>query len=687
MIMEGVEKRIQSLRQQINEHNHKYHVLDAPVIPDAEYDRLFHELAELETRYPEYTTSDSPTQRVGAGPLQQFPEVAHEIPMLSLNNAFGETDMNAFDRRVREKLRKEAIVYTAETKLDGLAISILYENGRLIRAATRGDGNRGENVTANVRTIRTVPIVLLGQDWPPVLEVRGEVFMNREGFERLNWEQELATAKLFANPRNAAAGSLRQLDPTITARRPLRFLAYGIGRASSIPGSQYETLQLLRSFGLPISQETRLVTGISGCMNYYEEIGKRRDHLPYEIDGVVFKVNSIIEQNQLGFISRAPRWAIACKFPPREEITRVLDIEVQVGRTGALTPVARLEPVNVGGVTVTNATLHNADEIKRKDIRIGDRVYIRRAGDVIPEVVRVVPGGRVADSKPFEMPDRCPVCHSPARRSPGEAVSRCSGGLVCPAQRIQSILHFTSRKAMNIDGLGEKLVEQLCDRDLIQDVADLYELNAGQLAALDRMGEKSAARVINARDNSKHTSLDRLIYALGIREVGEAAAAILAANFESLESLYLASIEELENVPGIGPVSASRIYEFFHNKENRRIIERLRSAGVYWETESMDAPEVLLPLKGMTFVLTGTLHEMGRDSASSLLRGLGARVVGSVSPVTNFVIAGEAAGSKRDKAESLGIRILDEREFLELLKTPERFATVLDRPITPNNSA
>lgn len=672
MASKDVTARISALRREINEHNYRYHVLDAPVIPDAEYDRLFHELVTLEDAYPEYVTSDSPTQRVGAEPLPFFADVVHEQPMLSLNNAFGEDDLRAFDRRVREQLDKEEVVYAAEPKLDGLAISILYENGRLSRAATRGDGSRGEDVTANVRTIRAVPMVLRDRQAPALLEVRGEVYMKRADFAQLNRDQELAAAKLFANPRNAAAGSLRQLDPAITARRPLSFYAYGIGRASASPASQMEVLEFLRGYGLPVAREVRLVRGFPGCLHYYEEIGGRREQLPFEIDGVVFKVNSVVDQQLVGYVSRAPRWAIACKYPPREAITRVLDIEVQVGRTGALTPVARLEPVNVGGVVVANATLHNADEISRKDIRIGDRVYVRRAGDVIPEVVSVVAEPRASDVRPFVMPDRCPVCRSPAERIPGEAVLRCTGGLICPAQLVQSILHFAARKAMNIDGLGEKLVNQLCDSGLVTDVSDLFHLTAEQLAALERMGDKSAARVIKGIEKSKATTLDRFIFALGIREVGEVTAALLAAYFGSLDRLQNASMEELEGIPEIGPVIAARIHEFFRQTANQEIIKRLHKKGVPCEIKTQ-AEHSNQPLHGLTFVITGALQAMSRNAATAALRTLGARVTGNVSAATNYLIAGADAGSKYEKARELGIRILDEREFLELLETPARY--------------
>ena len=671
MASDDATARIAALRREIDEHNYRYHVLDAPVIADAEYDSLFRELVALEAAHPEYITSDSPTQRVGAEPLPYFADVVHDLPMLSLNNAFGEDDLRAFDRRVREQLGKEEVVYTAEPKLDGLAISILYENGRLSRAATRGDGSRGEDVTANVRTIRAVPMVLRGGQAPALLEVRGEVYMKRTDFAQLNLDQERAGAKLFANPRNAAAGSLRQLDPAITARRSLSFYAYSIGRSSASPASQMEILESLRGCGLPVAREVRLVSGVSGCLRYYEEIGARREQLPFEIDGVVFKVNSVADQQQLGYVSRAPRWAIACKYPPREAITRVLDIEVQVGRTGALTPVARLEPVSVGGVVVANATLHNADEIGRKDIRIGDRVYVRRAGDVIPEVVSVVAGSRDGDERKFVMPDRCPACHSPAERIPGEAVIRCTGGLICPAQRVQSILHFAARKAMNIDGLGEKLASQLCDSGLVTDVSDLFHLQQEQLAALERMGDKSAARVIKGIEKSRATTLDRFIFALGIREVGEVTAALLAAHFGSLDRLRDASMEDLEGIQEVGPVIAARIHEFFRQTANQRIIKRLLAAGVRWETKSQTV-DTNQPLHGLTFVITGTLQAMGREAAAAALRALGARVTGSVSAATNYLIAGADPGGKHEKAKKLGIRILDEREFLELLNTPER---------------
>ena len=668
MSTDGIIKRIGKLRTEINEHNYRYHVLDAPSVPDAEYDCLFRELVELERAHPELVTPDSPTQRVGDKPLKSFPEVNHEIPMLSLDNAFDEEGMTAFDRRVRERLGEMKIDYLAETKLDGLAISLLYQAGKLTRAATRGDGSSGEDVTQNVRTIKSIPLSLRGTKIPDLIEIRGEVFMTRKGFEKLNRTQQDAGEKAFANPRNAAAGSLRQLDPKITAQRPLAFYAYGMGKCSDDyrAPTHGELLSDIRKWGVPSSPETKTVMGLTGCLAYYRAIEKRRQDLPYEIDGVVFKVNELELQEQLGFVSRAPRWAIAYKFPPQEVLTRVLDIGVQVGRTGALTPVARLEPVAVGGVTVTNATLHNEDEVRRKDVRIGDTVVIRRAGDVIPEVVKVIEDRRTRNAKKFAMPDHCPICHSNVTREKEEAVVRCSGGLYCPAQCIQSIIHFASRRAMDIDGLGDKLVEQLYQQELIRNVADLYSLTRDQVAGLERMGEKSADNFIAALDKSKDTQLDRFIYALGIREVGEATARNLALHFGSIEELSRASVEQLEQVPDVGPVVASHIRHFFAEQHNQETIDRLLAAGIHWPKP--DSPVGASPLQGKIFVLTGTLESMTRDGAKQKLQLLGAKVSGSVSGKTDYVVAGEAAGSKLTKARELGVEVLDETAFLKLLK-------------------
>ena len=665
MIPDSVKHRCAELRKQIEEHNYHYYVLDDPTIPDAEYDRLMQELIELESRYPELVIPDSPTQRIGAAPLDEFKEVRHVVPMLSLSNAFDEDEMRAFDKRIRDKLKVDIIEYAAETKLDGLAISLLYENGSLVCGATRGDGAKGEDVTHNVRTIKSVPLHLK-DNFPARLEIRGEVFMNKKGFKNLNEEQKKSNGKIFANPRNAAAGSLRQLDPSITAKRPLLFFGYAVGLCNGIKkiDKQTDILKLLKKWGIPVSPETRTVTGLNGCFEYYHEIGKRRARLPYEIDGVVFKVNDFNQQETLGFVSRAPRWAIAYKFPPEEVMTKVTDIEIQVGRTGALTPVARLEPVYVGGVTVTNATLHNEDEIKRKDIRVGDTVIIRRAGDVIPEVVSVIREKRPRHIRPFHMPDKCPVCGSNVEKIEGEAISRCSGGLFCLAQQVQSIIHFASRRAMDIEGLGDKLVEQLVEKGLVRKVSDLYTLTADQLASLERMGEKSANNILEALKNSKKTTLNRFLYALGIREVGEATAKALANYFTTLDAVMHAGVDELEEVPDIGPVVAQHIHSFFSEKHNNDVIKHLLDAGISW-------PEIEkkknVPLAGKTFVLTGTLEEMTRDEAKDHLELLGAKVSGSVSAKTDYVVAGADPGSKLEKANKLGINVLDEKAFLALI--------------------
>ena len=659
--------RINKLRDAINEHNYRYYVLDAPVISDAEYDRLFRELQDLEKQHPELITPDSPTQRVGAKPAEGFAEVRHDIPMLSLENAFDEDEMRSFDRRVRERLGEKHIDYMAETKLDGLAISILYENGSLMRAATRGDGTTGEDVTHNVRTIKSIPLKLHGRTCPRALEVRGEVFMGKAGFVAMNKRQEQEGGKLFANPRNAAAGSLRQLDPAVTKDRPLQFFAYGVGRIDSNVSlkTQADTLEHLRDWGVPVSRDSRVVAGVEECLAYYNKLSGRRADLPYQIDGIVYKVNNLAWQERLGTVSRAPRWAIAYKFPPEEEVTRVQDIEVQVGRTGALTPVARLEAVSVGGVTVTNATLHNEEEVHRKDVRVGDTVVVRRAGDVIPEVVRVLKEKRPKHTRPFAMPKTCPVCGSAAVREEEEAIMRCTGGIYCPAQCIRSILHFASRRAMDIEGLGEKLVEQLYEKKYVRNLADLYDLSREQLAELERMGEKSAANLLAALEKSKATRLDRFLYGLGIREVGEATAMALAVHFGSMDKIRRASQEELMAVPDVGPVVAGHVHEFFKEPHNNQVIKRLVASGVHWDEFTVAANR---PLDGKTFVLTGTLSAMTRDEAKQHLLALGARVSGSVSRNTDYVVAGESPGSKLARARDLGVKVLDEAAFMKLLK-------------------
>ncbi|MGD9356014.1 MAG: NAD-dependent DNA ligase LigA [Chromatiales bacterium] len=665
------ERRIEELREQLRLHNYHYYVLDAPLIPDSEYDRLFSELLQLEEQNPDLITEDSPTRRVGDKPLPGFQEVRHSERMLSLDNVFSDQELADFDRRVRERLGSdEPIAYTAEPKLDGLAISLRYENGKLVQGATRGDGERGEEVTSNVRTIESIPLRLLGNDYPAVLEVRGEVFMPKAGFEKLNEQARKAGEKGFANPRNAAAGSLRQLDPRLTAKRPLAFYAYGLGNVDeAIAGGHAEAMQALRKLGIPVSPELKYLEGIDQCLEYYGNILARRDTLPYEIDGVVYKVDSFDEQARLGFVSRAPRWAVAHKFPAQEELTVIEDIEFQVGRTGAVTPVARLKPVTVAGVTVSNATLHNMDEIERKDVRIGDTVIIRRAGDVIPEVVQVVPDRRPKGAKRPELPTTCPVCGSDVLRVEGEAVARCSGGLYCNAQRREGIKHFASRKAMDIEGLGDKLVEQLDEKGLVKTVADVYALKAPDVASLERMGEKSAQNLVGALEKSKTTTLPRFLYALGIREVGEATARSLANHFLTLEAIEQADEEALQQTPDVGPIVASHIASFFRQEHNIEVLQQLLAAGIHWP--AIERPKAhARPFAGKSFVLTGALSRP-RDQIKAELEGLGARVVGSVSKKTDYVVAGEAAGSKLARAQDLGIEILDEEQLQEMIDAAE----------------
>jgi DNA ligase (NAD+) len=666
------QQRAAELREQLAYHNYRYYVLDDPAIPDAEYDRLFRELQALEAQYPALVTPDSPTQRVGAEPLKGFAEVRHAIPMLSLGNVFSEEELLDFDRRVREGLGVEEVEYSAEPKLDGLAISIRYEEGMLVRAATRGDGATGEDVTQNVRTIESVPLRLYGKGWPSVLEVRGEVYMPKAGFEALNERQREKGEKSFANPRNAAAGSLRQLDPRITATRPLTMYCYGVGvvEGGSLPGTHSAIMEKLKGWGLRVSPELRVVKGAQGCLDYFHAIGERRDSLPYDIDGVVYKVDSIARQQELGFVSRAPRWATAHKFPAQEEMTRLNDVEWQVGRTGALTPVARLEPVQVAGVVVSNATLHNPDEIARKDVRIGDTVIVRRAGDVIPEVVGVVLAKRPPHARAIQTPSHCPVCGSEVEREEGEAVPRCSGGLFCSAQRKNAIWHFASRRAMDIDGLGDKLVEQLVDEELIHDVADLYALTQEQIAGLERMGEKSAANLVEALEKSKESTLERFLYALGIREVGESTARTLSRHFGSLEKIREASEEALLQVEDVGPIVAHHIHTFFRQEHNLEVIDKLIRAGVHWPDVAVKATGAQ-PLAGQTFVLTGALESMTRDEAKERLQALGAKVSGSVSKKTRVVVAGAEAGSKLARAESLGVEVWDEARLLQFLTENE----------------
>ena len=663
----ALEARVRELREQIDYHNYRYYVLDDPEIPDSEYDRLMRELQELEAAHPELVTPDSPTQRMGAQPLKEFTEVRHAVPMLSLGNAFSDGEMADFDERVRKLLKVEQVEYSAEPKLDGLAISLRYEKGVLVQGATRGDGHRGEDVTSNVRTIGAIPLRLRGQGWPEVLEVRGEIFMPKKGFEELNERARRKGEKTFANPRNAAAGSLRQLDPKVTASRPLSFYAYGWGELSvEIPGDSYSgVMEVIRSYGLPVSPELKVVSGLQGCLDYFAAMSEKRDSLDYEIDGVVFKVNDLEQQQRLGYVSRAPRWAIARKFPAQEALTTVRDVEFQVGRTGAVTPVARLAPVEVGGVVVSNATLHNMDEVRRKDVHIGDTVYVRRAGDVIPEIVRVLPERRPKDAREVVLPKHCPVCGSDVIKPEGEAVARCTGGLFCPAQRKEAIKHFASRRAMDIEGLGDKLVEQLVDQGLVHDPADLYSLSKEQLMALERMGEKSAQNLLDALARSKETTLARFLYALGIREVGEATSQTLARHFGTLEALEQADEDRLQQVPDIGPVVAAHIAAFFRQPHNREVIDKLLAAGIHWPAvETLAAGEQ--PLAGKTFVLTGTLSRP-RNEVKAQLQALGAKVTGSVSKKTDYVVAGEAAGSKLARAEALGITVLDEEQLNNLL--------------------
>jgi len=666
---EAWRRRAAQLRRDIEYHNYRYYILDDPQIPDAEWDRLLQELRALEAAHPELVTADSPTQRVGAAPLDEFAEVRHRVPMLSLDNAFTDEDVHAFDRRVCERLgTSDEIEYSAEPKLDGLAISVTYENGVFVRAATRGDGASGEDVTANVRTIRSLPLHLLGKA-PPLFEARGEVFMPVSGFERLNAEAVKRGEKIFANPRNAAAGSLRQLDPRITAQRPLDIFFYTVGAIEGLelPALHSQTLELLRDYGLRVSPEIKRVRGAAGCLEYYAEIGRRRASLAYQIDGVVYKVDSIAAQRALGFVSRAPRWAVAHKFPAEEALTQLRDVEFQVGRTGALTPVARLEPVFVGGVTVSNATLHNMDEVLRKDVRIGDTVIVRRAGDVIPEVARVLIERRPTTTREVQLPTRCPVCAAPVERDADATVARCTGGYRCSAQRKERIRHFASRRALDIQGVGEKLVEQLVDAGLVETPADLYRLDATTLANLERMGPKSAENVVSALQKSKSTTLARFLFALGVRDVGEATAAALAAHFGTLEQLLTADLEGVQRVPDVGPVIARHVVEFFAEPMNRDVVERLQSADLHWPRVEIPAAGEQ-PLAGLTFVLTGTLDTLQREEAEDALRALGAKAAGSVSKKTSYLVAGRDAGSKLRKAAELGIAVLDEAALQRILK-------------------
>ena len=663
----SLQQQIDTLRQDLRRYEYEYHVLDNPTIPDAEYDRLFHQLKALEAAHPELITADSPTQRVGAKPLSGFVQIRHEIPMLSLDNAFSDEEFYAFVKRIEDRLIRlpEPLTFCCEPKLDGLAVSILYVNGVLTQAATRGDGTTGEDITANIRTIRNIPLQLLMDNPPARLEVRGEVFMPHAGFERLNQQALEKGEKTFANPRNAAAGSLRQLDPKITSKRPLVLNAYGIGIAEGVdlPNTHYDRLQWLKSIGIPVNPEIRLCNGTDEVLDFYRDIQNKRSSLGYDIDGTVLKINDIALQEKLGFISKAPRWAIAYKFPAQEELTRLNDVEFQVGRTGAITPVAKLEPVFVAGVTVSNATLHNGDEIERLDIAIGDTVVIRRAGDVIPQIIGVLHDRRPADARPIVFPETCPVCDSAIVRIEGEAVARCTGGLFCAAQRKEALKHFVSRKAMDIDGVGGKLIEQLVDRELVHTPADLFKLDLTTLTRLERMGAKSAENALASLEKAKNTTLARFIFALGIREVGEATALNLANHFKTLEALQNADLEALQQVPDVGEVVANRILAFWHEPHNVAVVNDLIAQGVHWETvETKEVTENRF--KGKTVVLTGTLTQMGRNEAKALLQDMGAKVSGSVSAKTDFVITGDAAGSKLTKAQELGVTVLTEEEFL-----------------------
>ncbi len=660
---------LEGLKATINRHNHRYYVLDDPEVPDAEYDRLMRALLTAEAEHPEWVTPDSPSQRVGAAPLTEFRPVKHLLPMLSLDNVFNEGELRAFDKRVRDRLRTDGPVgYACEPKYDGIAVSILYRDGILERAATRGDGTTGEDITLNVRTLRSVPLRLLGSGWPQIMEVRGEIYMPRAEFLALNARAQEDGSKIFVNPRNAAAGSLRQLDPGVTARRGLMMCAYGVGflEGDPVADTHTATLQALSRWGFVISQEMKAVEGIDACFEYFQYLESRRAGLTYDIDGVVFKVDSLELQSELGFVSRAPRWAIAHKFPAQEETTEVRAVEFQVGRTGTITPVARLRPVFVGGVTVSNATLHNQDEIQRLGLMVGDSVIIRRAGDVIPQVVSVITSRRPADARPVEFPSECPVCGSEVHRAEGEAAIRCTGGLVCPAQRKEAIRHYASRLAMDIEGLGTKLIDTLVDAKMLRGIEDIYQLQAAPLASLDRMGAKSADKLVAAIERSKQTTLPRFLYSLGIREVGQATAVALAAHFRELDTILNADVEELMTVSDVGPVVARHIHEFFGEPNNRRAIDALRSCGVSWP-DLPPAETVAQPLAGQTYVITGTLESMTREEAKDRLQALGAKVSGSVSAKTDALVAGANAGSKLDKAQQLGIRILDEAVLRNLI--------------------
>jgi DNA ligase (NAD+) len=669
--LNAAERRIRVLRDLINHHNYLYYVLDLPEIPDSEYDKLMRELEGLERDYPQLVTPDSPTQRVGAKPVAEFGSVRHEVPMLSLDNAFNTQEVQDFDRRIHERLGIDTqLDYAAEPKLDGLAISLVYEDGMLARGATRGDGTVGEDVTQNIRTIPSVPLRLVGEKYPSLLEVRGEIFMPKKGFEKLNAHAIRNNEKPFINPRNAAAGSLRQLDARITASRPLEFFAYAWGQVQGgkLPERHTDVLARFRTWGLRTNPENRLVKGLDGCLYYYSQMAARRNQLPYQIDGVVYKVDRLDLQRQLGFVARAPRWALAHKFPAEEATTLLRAVEFQVGRTGALTPVARLEPIFVGGANVSNATLHNMDEVERKDVRIGDTVIVRRAGDVIPEVVGVVLSKRPRNARRIHLPRICPVCGSKVLRLEGEAIARCSGGLYCAAQRKELIRHFASRRALDIEGLGERLVDQLVDAGLLHTPADIFKLQVPRLADLDRMGEKSASNLVKAIDHARHTTLARFLYALGIREVGETTAGVLTQHFGNLDALMAADETDLLQVPDVGPVVAASIASFFREPHNRQIITALRKAGVEWPEHTGIQEGRPGPLTGKIFVLTGRLVQMTRDEAKAGIQALGGKVSGSISKKTDYLIVGEEPGSKLAEAQKLGITQLDEQAFIRLLR-------------------
>jgi DNA ligase (NAD+) len=662
-----VAAKAEKLRRAIERHNRLYYNDDAPEITDAEYDRLFGELVKIETEHPELRTPDSPTQRVGSAPSEGFEPVTHRVPMLSLANAFDEEDIAAFDRRCREGLEVEEVEYSAELKFDGLAITLSYEDGLFVQGATRGDGTTGEDVTANLRTVRSIPLRLETRKPPKLLDVRGEVLMMRKDFEAMNKRLADAGEKTYVNPRNSAAGALRQLDPRLTAQRKLSFFAYGIGAQEGfmVPPTHAKLLDALGDLGFPLAKDRRTVKGVPGMLEFYREVGDKRPKLPYDIDGVVYKVNRVADQEKLGFVSRAPRWAVAHKFPAEEATTELLDIDFQVGRTGAITPVARLKPIFVGGTTIVNATLHNEDEIRRKDIWKGDTVVVRRAGDVIPEVARVAKQG--PRDRPFKMPSKCPVCNSAVVKTEDGAVARCSGGLFCPAQRKQALLHFASRRAMDVEGLGDKLVDQLVDAGIVHTPADLYKLGIAKLAELERMAEKSAQNVVAAIEKSKETTMGRFVYALGIRNVGEVTARDLARHFGTMDALMDATLEQLQETPDVGPVVAESVADFFREKHNREVIEQLRAAGVKWKEGAPERAASSGPFAGKIVVLTGTLAAMTRDEAKDRVDAAGGKVTGSVSKKTDYVVAGEEAGSKLDKARELGVQVLDEEAFLKLI--------------------